>query len=294
MKDKTVWQLAFGVLVVALVLSATGKLPGLQGVTGAATGTTTPVAVTGAEVGVVVSCYQEETGVTYGLESATISILDASGATVFREYVASGSKSLDTTYGLKKGGKYTVVCEQNSNVGAYRATKDITFDKDVNVAEVAMRSVGVPSLTLYAGGVQNADLIMTNSSYKYIEFDLSTSATKTWLYKPIVAIKDASGSILSGGAITDLQVEHAVKVSCDTDAMVGYTNCWQVDQEWVSSQASISKTKIYFTSKAIIPSGNLTISVFDGVPGSAAGTASINQANAYSTVQVDANQNIHA
>jgi hypothetical protein len=114
--------------------------------------------------------------------------------------------------------------------------------------------------------------------------DLATSATKTWMYKPVLAIK---GTPLSSGDITigDGDVQSATRVNCDSNnpAMAGYSNCFQLTQDWVSATTPISKLQIHITSKAVDPAGNLSIAVFDGVPGSAAGTTSINQLDAYST-----------
>jgi len=272
-KDKTVWQAAFGLILVVVLLAATGNLS-LAGTAKESTISTSDNAV-----GVVVSCFKEEDGVKYGLQPAEITILDTDGVAVYpTTYQGTGQVSLDKDQGFRKGGQYVVVCENNTDDGSYRSEKSETFDKDINAVEVPMKMVGDAALTWSA-----TSLTMTTDNLKSIELDIATDTAEEWLYRPIIAVKDlnASDQVIATGEIVKVYPEKSTKVNCDLDAMVGYNFCYQLDQEWISVSDSVDDLKIWFDSDSVEPSGYVTVTIFDGVPGEDAGTASINDADAY-------------
>jgi len=287
-KEKTAWQLGFGALAVILVLAVSGTMPGLS--TEYQGAEQQPVVTTDNIVGVVVSCYQEEEGVTYGLLDSDITILDQNGAAVYpKKNSATGTLSLDTSAGFRKGSTYTVVCEKNAATGAYRAEKTVKFDKDLNAVEVPMKKVGVPSVTF--SSINGDTVTMGESDYQWTQIDIATKVSKTWLYKPVIAIKDVVGhELFSNNMITKVEIPQATQVPCDTNlaAMSQYKYCFIVNQEWVSNAAPVSNLRIFLTSKDVLPAdGQLVVSIFDSVPSQPSGVVSINEVNAYATDQGD-------
>lgn len=247
---------------------------------GTTTGTPdTPIVTTENKATVALACYDVDNGQENGKVGAQMEVSKNGQVVLPLTNYATGSTTLDANQGYLAGDKIVVRCINNTDTGYYENRVEKTLEAGVNSVAVPVKKVGtvVPSLT-------SATVAITSAGSGSIEYDLDISTQRQYFYKPIIAVKDRSSeTAISSGNITSISCSGGHVVPCDTDTITGYSFCCQIDKEFISTTDSVADGKVFlYAGAAADPIGNLTMTIFDGVPfATQDGQASINRANAY-------------
>jgi hypothetical protein len=287
MKQKN-WMMLGLVVAVVLLANAYGyvKIPSVGA--GTAPGTAPGSGGGGGVATVSVACYDVDQGLDNGKVGAQVEV-DKGGVPVYPlTNAATGVVTLDANQGYHAGDTVVVRCLNNSATGYYENRVTTTLQSGVNAVAVPLHKVGTGQVA-----VTSLTAAIGSGGSNWIEYDLSMTAQRQYLYKPILAIKDSAtntNTAISSGNITSISCSGGHTVSCDTDAISGYNFCCQLDApEFVSTNAIVSKGKInLYAGNAKDPIGNLTMKIYNSVPyPTFDGQASINRAIAYQSTGLD-------